>query len=84
MVYDPTYTDINDHNFKECDWESFYGNLRRQYPLMPQYRVVKKLTYECSYILTIQETDWLANSVLGTSFIYIWHPSSGFQIRSLQ
>ena len=28
VVYDPTYPEINDRDFKECEWKSFYGEVK--------------------------------------------------------
>ena len=33
MVFDPTYPEIDMSQFKECDWKSFYGNVKEAIPL---------------------------------------------------
>jgi len=32
VVYDPTYPEINDRDFKECEWKSFYGEVKEAIP----------------------------------------------------
>ena len=32
MVFDPTYPEIDMSQFKECDWRSFYGNVKEAIP----------------------------------------------------
>ena len=32
MIFDPTYPDINENDFKDCDWKDFYGNVKEPLP----------------------------------------------------
>jgi hypothetical protein len=39
MVFDPTYPDIKEDDFKKCDWKNFYGDVKEAIPSgMPEPR----------------------------------------------
>jgi len=55
MCFNPTYPEIDMGSFKECDWKTFYGNMKEAIRRIRLRSEERKLTCVCALILTTLE-----------------------------
>ena len=55
MCFDPTYPEIDMGSFKECDWKTFYRNMKEAIRRIRLRSEERKFTCVCMLILTTLE-----------------------------